>query len=278
MNLNNVIYPYNIEARKLPIHLTGIGGTDWQQPISRPIGYQWHQIILSLSGEGVLKYDNLTVRIGDGDCIFLPANYPHEYRAVSENWKVEFVTFDGYSSIHILSLLEMTKPVVIKLSDIVTFTSLFEQMYRYVTTDHLYGDVMCSGLVYQYILEFYRRMDIRQSRSKIERSELLTNVLRYIDDHYKEDFPLSTLSDIAGVTHQHFCRIFKETMNVRPKEYINRLRIREAKRLLADTDKPIAEIAREVGFSEAAYFCSVFKKTEKLSPLEYRKSSGTFIF
>lgn len=276
MSLNNVIYPYNIEARKLPIHLTGIGGTDWQQPISRPTGYHWHQIILSEGGEGMLNYDNLSIKINPGDCIFLPANYPHSYRAASGSWKVKFITFDGYSAIHILSLFGMTKPVVISLTDDRVFTSLFSQMYRYVTTDRLHGDVMCSGLTYQYILEFYSRMDLRQNHSKIERSELLTNALRYIEDNYREDFPLSALSDMAGVSHQHFCRIFKDAMNIRPKEYVNRLRIREAKRLLRETDKSIAEIAKEVGFSESAYFCAVFKKSERLSPLEYRKSVGLY--
>ncbi len=276
--LNNVIYPYNLEARKLPIHLTGIGGTDWQQPISRPTGYHWHQIILSEDGEGVIGYDNMSFKAAAGDCIFLPANYPHEYRAVSKNWKVKFVTFDGYAVIHILSLLGMTRPTVIKLSDAGVFASLFWQMYRSVTNDRLCGDMICSGLVYQFVLEFYRRTDMGLSRSKIGRSELLTGALRYIEEHYSEDFSLSVLSDMAGVSHQHFCRIFRETMNVRPKEYINRVRIREAKRLLTETDMPIAEVARAVGFSESSYFCAVFKKTENCSALEYRRAAQRSFF
>lgn len=278
MNLNTVIYPYNIEARKLPIHLTGIGGTDWQQPVSRPTGYHWHQIILSENGEGILKYDNLTVKVGVGDCVFLPADYPHEYRAISKSWKVKFVTFDGYAASHILSLLGLTKPSVASLADQKPFTSLFGQMYRLVTSDRSYGDTLCSGLVYQFLLEFYRQSGVKPGRAKAERSELLEGALGYIEEHFKEDFPLSTLSEIAGVSHQHFCRIFKETMNARPKEYIIKLRIREAKKLLSETNKPIAEISREVGFFEPAYFCAVFKKHESLSPLEYRRLGGTFNF
>lgn len=278
MDLDSVIYPYNLEARKLPIHLTGIGGTDWQQPISRPTGYHWHQIILSEAGEGTVSFDNLTVRVGASECLFLPANYPHEYRAASGKWRVKFVTFDGYAVIHILSLLGLTKPAVIALDDVKPFAALFGRMYRYAANDRVYGGVMCSGLVYQYLLEFYRRTDIPKSQSRLERSELMTRVLNYIEEHFKEDFPLTALSEMAGVSHQHFCRIFRENMNARPKEYINRLRIREAKRLLTETDETIAAISKEVGFSESAYFCSVFKKHEGITPLEYRKSFAMFNF
>lgn len=278
MSLNGVIYPYNIEARKLPIHLTGIGGTDWQQPISRPTGYHWHQIILSEAGEGVLKYDNMSVKIPAGSAIFLPANYPHEYRAVSNGWRVKFVTFDGYSAAHVLSLLGLTRPTVVQIGDKKPFTALFERMTRLLSTDKVYGCAICSGLVYQFLLEFYRSADIKPSRGRAERSELIAGVLGYIEEHYKEDFPLSVLSEKAGVSHQHFCRVFKESMNVRPKEYINRLRIREAKRLLTETKKPIAKIAEEVGFSESAYFCAVFKKAEGRSPLEYRKAAAGSFF
>lgn len=79
MKINGCIYPYNIEARKLPVHLTGIGGSEWQNHVVRPKGYQWHQILFSAGGKGVLKFDNTLGAIDEGSYFFLPANYPHEY-------------------------------------------------------------------------------------------------------------------------------------------------------------------------------------------------------
>lgn len=276
VNINGNIYPYNLEARKFPIYLTGIGGTDWQGAISRPMGYQWHQIILSESGEGVLKYDNTVTELKPGDCFFLPANYPHEYHPAVEKWRTDYIAFDGYSTAHILSLLEMTKPAVISTTDFEVFTKLFKQMYSYITQDKYYGNMMCTGLTYQFVLEFYRRMNLKINKSKIERSGMLANVINYINAHYKEDFPLTVLSELSGMSHQNFSRIFKDATNSRPKEYITQLRIGEAKRLLRETGKNIADIAGEVGFSDSAYFCAVFKKLENISPLEYRKSFQTF--
>ncbi len=271
MSLNGVIYPYNIDARKLPLHLTGIGGTEWQQYILRPEGYQWHQIFYSECGAGILKYDNISVTVKAGEFFFLPAGYPHEYFAEGERWGVKFVTFDGYAASHILSILNMTKPIIIQPADSSVLTRLFDEMYSAQTLDRLHGDFTCSGLVYDYVLEFHRHMNDKANRVQSERSKLLKSVMDYIDAHLFEDLPLTLLSDIAGVTPQHLCRIFRESVNMRPKEYVTKKRLRVAKRLLQETEKTVAEISSKSGFSEPAYFCSVFKKYEKVSPLEYRK-------
>ena len=55
-------------------------------------------------------------------------------------------------------------------------------------------------------------------------------------------------------------------------EYLTRRRLQEAKRLLTETDIPVAEIGMQTGFSDPGYFSTVFRKYEGVSPIEYRKS------
>lgn len=274
MSINCHMYPYNIEARKLPIHLTGIGGSEWQNPISRPQGYKWHQILYSASGTGYLKFDNSTVTVGEGTFFFLPAEYPHEYLPKDDRWDVRWVAFDGYSANHILSLLGMTKPVVVKPESPLELERIFDRMFKSQREDKLYCDFTCSGLIYDYLIEFHRCMDDKGSKSRNERSRVITNVLEYIDENYKKDFPLTDLADVAGVTPQHLCRIFKAAMNMRPNEYLVKKRVREAKRMMLRTEKQISEIASECGFPNAGYFSTVFKKLEGMTPAEYRSSVG----
>ena len=85
---------------------------------------------------------------------------------------------------------------------------------------------------------------------------------------------MTVLAEIAGITPQHLCRIFKETMNMRPNEYLTQRRLQEAKSLLQRNELPISEIAVRSGFPDAGYFSTVFKKHEGLSPLEYKKHIG----
>lgn len=272
MKINQHLYPYNIEVKKLPVYLTGIGGSEYQHHIIRAEGYHWHQILFSANGNGLLKYDNLTLPVAEGDYFFLPAGYPHEYYSENAGWDVRWIAFDGYACTHILSQFEMTKPIIIKSQDSAALQNLYNKMFTAQKTDKVYGDYSCSGFVYDYIIEFYRLMGNKVNGSKNDRSKLLLPVLDYIDENFRSDFPLTILARQAGISPQHLCRVFKETMNMRPLEYLTQRRLREAKRLLQRKEIPISEVAVLSGFPDAGYFSTVFKKYEGLTPIEYRKN------
>lgn len=274
MKINQNIYPYNIEVRKLPIHLTGIGGSEYQYHVVRPEGYHWHQILFSVNGNGTLRFDNLNVVIDEGDYFFLPAGYPHEYYSPNNKWEVYWLAFDGYATSHILSQLNMTKPAIIKPGDSSALQNLFSKMFTAQQTDRLYGDFSCSGYAYECLLEFHRLLDQKANKAARERSKLLTTILDYIDEHFRTDFPLTALAEYAGITPQHLCRIFKSTMNIRPNEYLTKRRLQESKRLLQKSTLPISEIALQSGFPDAGYFSTVFKRYEGLTPMEYKKHIG----
>jgi len=271
MKINESIYPYNIEVRKLPLYLTGIGGSEYQYHVIRTEGYHWHQILFSAGGNGFLKYDNTTLPVSEGDYFFLPAGYPHEYFSENETWDVKWIAFDGYASAHILSRFDMTKPIIIHSQGTTTLQNIFNKMYSAQKTDKLYCDYSCSGFVYDYIIEFHHYMNNRISKIRNERSKLLLPVLNYIDENFHTDFPLTHLAELAGITPQHLCRVFKEAMDMRPIEYLTQRRLIESKRLLKRNELPIAEVAIHAGFPDVGYFSTVFKKHEGLTPMEYKK-------
>lgn len=74
------------------------------------------------------------------------------------------------------------------------------------------------------------------------------------------------------VTPSYLGRCFQKVTGVGFKQYLNQLRIEEAKLLLARTDKMVYEVAEEVGFTESKYFVSKFTAQVGKTPLEYRKA------
>jgi AraC-like DNA-binding protein len=100
-------------------------------------------------------------------------------------------------------------------------------------------------------------------------------LIEYIDAHYNE--PELTLEQVAqGARILPPLRVTsklqeKFTMNFR--QYLNDLRIRESKRLLANTDKNISEIAFAVGYNNIPHFNRVFKEAVGSSPTEYRETN-----
>ena len=81
---------------------------------------------------------------------------------------------------------------------------------------------------------------------------------------------LSALIAESGVTGTHLARVLKAFTDQTPTEFVNRLRIERAARLLATTTMPILEVAAECGFEQASYFYRLFHARFETSPLAYR--------
>ena len=67
------------------------------------------------------------------------------------------------------------------------------------------------------------------------------------------------------------CRSFRKYLNVTPSQYINAIRLKEASRLLSQTERSVTEIAGDVGFNNPGYFFRLFGDYFKVSPREYRQ-------
>lgn len=271
MKLEKSIYPYNPEARTLPFFLSGIGGSEYQGRVNRPDGYQWHQILLCSAGSGTLEYDEKEVKINAGDYFFLPKNKPHAYYPDGELWDVRWTAFEGSICDEILIRFGMTEPIVITPADETTMEKLFYKMVISQENDYLYCDHICSGLIYDYLIEFHRLIDSNADSAKSKQISMLLPVLRFMHDNFRSDISTTQLSEIIGVTPQHFCRVFKKTMNVRPNEFLTQIRLSEAKRLLTEKNVSVSEVAVRSGFRDAVYFSTVFRKHEGVSPAQYKK-------
>lgn len=276
IKINQHAYPFVEQVKNLPVYLTGIGGTEYQGTVNRPDGYCWNQILFCADGNGILRYDNITVEITGGSFIFLPALYPHEYTPDNEKWDMRWIVFDGYACKQIFTDLGMNKPMVVKTSDFGSMQKLYDKMFVALKSDKVFGNYTCSGLVYQYIMDFHRLASDSSAKSKTDKSDILMPALNYIEENYRKDFPITVLADISGVSHQYLCRIFNRTMNIRPNEYITCRRLQEAKLLLTETDLSVREICRQSGFTDTSYFSTVFKRYEGITPAEYRKKNKAY--
>lgn len=95
---------------------------------------------------------------------------------------------------------------------------------------------------------------------------------------------LERLSERLGYTDRHLRRVFEEEFHVTPLQYLQTCRLQLAKRLLADTDLPVAQVAKAAGFGSVRRFNDVFKRRYRLTPRDLRKHGkrdatpdGTFI-
>lgn len=101
-------------------------------------------------------------------------------------------------------------------------------------------------------------------------NEIIKKAMSYISDNFSSNI---TLDDVARHVHlnpAYFSTIFKQSCGSSFKEYLNMVRVEESKRLLANTDYSVVDIAIATGFMNQSYFSKVFKKYTGLTPKQYR--------
>ena len=112
-----------------------------------------------------------------------------------------------------------------------------------------------------------------QTQSRFPNNRQCASVRHYIDQHYKESITLDMLAEMVSINKYYMAHAFKREYGVSPINYLIACRIREGKRLLAETDLSLSQIAAVLGFSSSSYFSQSFRNAEGLSPTEYRKAN-----
>ncbi len=99
---------------------------------------------------------------------------------------------------------------------------------------------------------------------------LIDRIRDYIAHHYGEDLSLDTMSDRFAMNPTYFSSFFHQKTGIRFKDYLTRIRITEARRLLMQSDLKIYEISQQVGFSDVRYFSQIFLKMTGVLPKDYK--------
>lgn len=94
----------------------------------------------------------------------------------------------------------------------------------------------------------------------------LTQVIHYIQAHLDQDLKLTHLAKIGGMSHYHFCRLFKQSMGITPHQYVLQQRVERAKQLLKQRRCAIADIALQCGFANQSHFNRHFKRLVGMTP------------
>jgi two-component system response regulator YesN len=112
-----------------------------------------------------------------------------------------------------------------------------------------------------------------ERRCKMVNLGISGEVIGYVHLHYMEQISLKQIADKFFVNATYLGRAFQKATGVNFKQYVNHIRIAEAKKLLLQTNKLIYEIANKVGYTESKYFIVKFTQEVGKSPTEYRNQS-----
>jgi AraC family transcriptional regulator len=96
-------------------------------------------------------------------------------------------------------------------------------------------------------------------------------VIDYIEEHLGEQVCLLELAELARLSVHHFCRAFKQSFGIPPRQYQVHRRMEVAKSLLADRATSVTDIALTLGYAQTSSFSNAFRKTTGWTPTVYRR-------
>lgn len=271
----NAVYPIPGNETKLPFYLSGIGKTSPEFHIKRDNGLCSHQFLFTVKGRGTLVVNDRRYALEKNSLLYLPPELPHEYYPESGEWSTCWMVFRGDKLSDCMKNMGFECEMIAEGADISAFKRIYNKIYG-LAADNLHNSKKCSLLIYEAVL---LAGDIFDGRSSPDNTGnlIVDKAMQYINEHCCSDISLNELAALSGISPQHFCRLFKARLNIRPMEYIARVKLSKAKSMLLNSDMPVSEIARSIGYSSHTYFGIIFKRYEGVSPTEFRKNCGSLI-
>lgn len=95
-------------------------------------------------------------------------------------------------------------------------------------------------------------------------------VIAFLEENYSEDIDVMDVSNSVHMSYSYLSRLFKKRTGETISEYLNKIRLKKAQKLLLCTSESMGRIAAATGFNSEQYFCNNFKKYCGITPREYR--------
>lgn len=138
---------------------------------------------------------------------------------------------------------------------------------EYRQQDYGYLELVRCAFVELLILTMRK---IGKKENAPEKSPEIQKMLEYIHTHYREKPELSSFAHELGYSVPYLSGKFSKEMGVGFAQYIQRIRLEQACRLLETTDLPIGRIANSVGYENIKHFNAIFKQKFSLTPRQFR--------
>lgn len=233
-------------------------------------------LIYCVDGKGWYETDGYRQLVPSNSFFILPAGAPHRYGADSSKpWTIYWIHFRGLLAPEYAKLPEkVVKITPSSHSRIRERNDLFEEIFgsldRGLTPDSIR---YASALFHHYLATLRYLSEYRGVTGKGDQEDIVDATIHYLEENVEKGLSLQQIADYSGLSASRLSAVFKKRTGYSPLAFFNNLKMRQACRLLTDTDMKVNTICHKVGIGDPYYFSRLFSKVIGLSPREYRRRS-----
>ncbi|WP_372768278.1 AraC family transcriptional regulator [Pseudoalteromonas sp.] len=254
--------------------------------------FSWHyhpeyEICLTLNSKGMRHIGDHIEEYGDLDLVFVGPNLPHTWQSESNKDGTEQIVYVAQIPVKWLDKLVRDHKELqgmmsllarslkgIKFSEVCASSAktLFEQMENASVTQRLILLLELLSVMQQDCEQQTLSSPMFAFGKQMEKDNgKLNQVIEFIYAHYTESLYADQLAELAHMSTNHFHRYFKQRTETTLTEFINRLRIGKACKLLVTSTSPISVISDQCGFNNVSNFNRRFLAIKGCTPRKFRQ-------
>ncbi|GGF99879.1 helix-turn-helix domain-containing protein [Paenibacillus abyssi] len=246
--------------------------------------HDYYEIYYMLSGKRIYFVKDRSYTVEQGDLVFIPRNELHKtlYAGEASHERV-IIHFDdrfpqAVSSLHasfLLSPFHQAGPVLrLPRQEQLMVDQLIRRTLTEIECRRAGYEMVPAHTITELLLiaaRYGQENDLSPLHHDTPLHSKISEIVRYINLHYAEPMKLASLSEFFYISPYYLSRMFKEVTGFSFTDYLILTRIKEAQRLLRESELKITDIAAAVGFDNFSHFGKTFKKITRVSPRDYRK-------
>lgn len=273
-------FPYNQAASNTtidkPLYISvSTYGSDWHSILHT---HYFSELFYVVEGQGQFLIEDKLYPVSVNDLIIVKPNVLHtEVSIDGQPFKYIVLGIEGLDLTPNADHDEDILFCITNLHDIKDKVLFYlKQMLQEMEQKSPGYEILCQNFMENLVITLHRHPKFSTTLRPVtptKSSRLCTTIRQYIEQHYKENITLDSLSELVHTSKYHIIHVFNEEYGTSPIKYLIKKRIEESCRLLETTDYSLSSISHMLGFSSPSYFSQAFKKELKCSPLEYRKAA-----
>lgn len=219
-------------------------------------------------GRGKLVYNNKEYVLKKGDMFLVSPKSEMTYFAVNQ-WNYYWVNVSGSKVNGLLSDVGFEEFFIRKGVE----DDEIERAFRHMTSAVEFSDEISAIGWFLVMLGRLGSLDRRKFDGRRMFERHVDAAIQYIlYNYYYPEFSLDSLAGNLAISKNYLCKIFRDRTGKTPFEYLIEVRLENARKRLEQSDAPIQEIAKVVGYRDPLYFSKEFRKKYGLSPMQYREN------
>ena len=228
------------------------------------------EVVYLLKGKTKAYADSVEYLLKEGDLFFAFPNKVHYYETFSQEESFLLI-FSPEIFLEFKNILIKNVPVcpVLKKEQLPSSVkTVLSKAYKKLKSDEEYHDEICKGYLTVFLGEVLPHFCYEPVQSS--NTDMLSAMLAYCMQNYTDTITLDKMAAELHASKYYISRLFGEKIKIGFNEYINMLRINDAKERLLKTDDSITDIGIAVGYNNIRSFNRAFLSQTGMQPREYR--------